>query len=80
MSKYNITSEKQILEQKLCNVISYILMLYRNNNISEKAKNDILKICNPDVYYKNRNFKFERKRRYEKRENPGSSNPLLRKQ
>ena len=79
MSKYDIKVEKQILEQKMCNVISYVLMLYRNKSISEKAKNDILKICNPNVYYKNINYKIERNRRYEKRENPGSSNPLLRK-
>ena len=52
MSKYDIKTEKQILEQKICNIISYVLMLYRTKNISEKAKNDILRICNPEVKYK----------------------------
>ena len=49
MSKYNIVSEKQKLEQILCNLISYVLLQYRKGNISEKAKNDILRICNSDI-------------------------------
>lgn len=49
MSKYNIVSEKQKLEQIICNIISYVLLLYRQGNITEKAKNDILNICNSDI-------------------------------
>ena len=49
MSKYNIVSEKQKLEQIIFNIISYVLLLYRQGNITEKAKNDILNICNSDI-------------------------------
>jgi len=49
MSKYNIAAEKQKLEQIICNIISYVLFLYKQGNISEKAKNDILNICNSDI-------------------------------
>ena len=49
MSKYNIVAEKQKLEQIICNIISYVLFLYKQGNITEKAENDILNICNSDV-------------------------------
>lgn len=49
MSKYNIAAEKQKLEQIICNIISYVLFLYKQGNITEKAKNDILNICNSDI-------------------------------
>lgn len=52
MSKYDVKTEKQVLEQKICNIISYVIMLYRKGIISEKTKNDILRICNPDITYK----------------------------
>ena len=45
MSKYNIKSENAKLEQVICNLIDYILFLYRKKIISERTKNDILNIC-----------------------------------
>ena len=74
MSKYDIRTEKENIEQRLCNVISYVLMLYRTHKIDEKTKNDLLKICNPNVYYKERELKYERKK-----ENFRNSNSILQK-
>lgn len=45
MSKYNIKSENAKLEQVICNIIDYVLFLYRKKIISERTKNDILNIC-----------------------------------
>lgn len=50
MSKYNILDNLEDIEQRLCNVISYVLYLYDKKIISERTRNEILKICNPDVY------------------------------
>lgn len=48
MSKYNAVSELTKIQQRLCNLISYILWLYDNNYISERTRDELLKRINPD--------------------------------
>lgn len=50
MRKYNTESKINEIEQRLCNVVSYVLFLYEKNIITERTKNEILKLCNPEVY------------------------------
>lgn len=45
MSEYNIKREVKELQQKLCNVVSYVLWLYDKKLISERTKNELLKRC-----------------------------------
>lgn len=61
MNEYNIKKEKTLLEQKICNIISYVLSMYHQGKISEKVKNDILRICNPDVKYNGSGKKWKRR-------------------
>lgn len=49
MRKYNPVSELTIIQQRLCNLIEYILFLYEKKYISERTKNELLKRINPDV-------------------------------
>ncbi len=51
--------ELKELQQKICNIVNYILWLYEKRLISERTKNEILKICNSseikeDVQHKRR--------------------------
>ena len=49
MSEYNPVKRVNELEQILCNLISYILWLYEKKYISERTKNELLKIINPNM-------------------------------
>ena len=43
---YNPNEKIIELQQKICNIISYVLWLYEKKLISERTKDEILKICN----------------------------------
>ena len=49
MSKYNPVQEVNELKQILCNLISYIIWLRDNNYISDKTKDNLLNIINPEM-------------------------------
>ena len=49
MSYDSNTKEIIELQQKLCNIISYVLYLYEKKIISERTKDEILKICNGET-------------------------------
>lgn len=49
MSYDSNTKEIMELQQKLCNIISYVLYLYEKKIITERTKDEILKICNGDT-------------------------------
>lgn len=50
MSKYNIIQNIEDTQQRLCNIIAYTLWLYEKKLISERTRDELLKLCNPDVY------------------------------
>lgn len=50
MSKYDPTKEVKELSQKIANIISYLLFCREKGYISDKTLNEVLKICNPDLY------------------------------
>lgn len=50
MGKYNVTDNIEDIQQRLCNVISYVLYLYEKKIITERTRDELLKLCNPDVY------------------------------
>lgn len=43
--------DKKIKEyqQIICNIVCYTLWLYEKKLISERTKDELLKICNPDI-------------------------------
>lgn len=45
--EYNIVKREQELQQRICNIISYTLWLYEKKLISERTKDELLKLCNP---------------------------------
>ena len=49
MSYDSNTKEIIELQQKLCNIISYVLYLYEKKIISERTKDEIIKICNGET-------------------------------
>ena len=49
MSEYNPVKEVNELKQIICNLISYILWLYDKKYITERTKNELLKIINPNM-------------------------------
>lgn len=49
MGKYKVLENIEEIQQRLCNVISYVLYLYEKNIITERTKKEILKICNPKI-------------------------------
>lgn len=49
MAKYNIKKEVEELQQKICNIISYVLWLYDKKLISERTKDELLKRCDLNV-------------------------------
>lgn len=49
MSKYNYNSNIEDLQQTLCNVISYVIFAFEKGYISERTKDEILKIINPGL-------------------------------
>ena len=49
MSEYNPVKRVNELEQIICNLVSYILWLRDKNYITERTKNELLKIINPDM-------------------------------
>lgn len=63
MSKYNIIDNIEEIQQRLCNVISYVLYLYDKKIITERTRDELLKICNPDVYAE-RNGKTWNKKKF----------------
>lgn len=63
MGKYNVIDNLEEIQQRLCNVISYVLFLYDKKIISERTRNELLKICNPDVYSE-RNDKTWNKKKF----------------
>ena len=54
MSKYNVIQEKEELQQIICNIISYILFLHSKHIITDRTKNEILKICKGGETYDKR--------------------------
>ena len=46
---YNPNEKIIELQQKICNIISYVLWLYEKKLISERTKDEILKICNGET-------------------------------
>lgn len=53
------SNEKQIkeLQQTICNVVNYVLWLYEKEFISERTKDELLKICNTGKAYEPRRKK-----------------------
>ena len=53
------SNEKEIkeLQQTICNVINYVLWLYEKKFISERTKDELLKICNTGKAYEPRRKK-----------------------
>ena len=49
MSKYNVVENVKDLQQRICNIVCYVMWLYENKHISERTKNELLKLCNPNV-------------------------------
>lgn len=49
--------EIEELQQTICNILNYILWLYEKKLISERTKNEIIKICsgNKGEYERKRN-------------------------
>lgn len=43
---YNPDKKIKELQQTICNIINYVLWLYEKKFISERTKDEILKICN----------------------------------
>lgn len=45
MKEYNIKREVKELQQKICNIVSYVLWLYEKKLISERTRDELLKRC-----------------------------------
>ena len=45
MAEYNIKREVKELQQKICNIVSYVLWLYDKKLISERTRDELLKRC-----------------------------------
>ena len=45
MNEYNIKKQVKDLQQKIWNIVSYVLWLYDKKLISERTKNELLKRC-----------------------------------
>ena len=41
--------EIEYYQQVICNLISYVLYLYEKHIITERTRDEILKICNPSM-------------------------------
>lgn len=46
---YNVIKEKDELQQRICNIISYVFWLYEKGHITERTRNELLKLCNPSL-------------------------------
>lgn len=42
----SIEKELKEYQQRICNIICYVLWLYEKKFISERTKNELLKLCN----------------------------------
>lgn len=42
---YNPDKKIKELQQTICNIMNYVLWLYEKKLVSERTKNEILKIC-----------------------------------
>lgn len=49
MSKYNYNDNLEELQQTLCNVISYVIYAAEKGYITQRTKEEILKIINPEL-------------------------------
>ena len=49
MSKYDIKAQLVIMQQRLINIINYVLT---SDEVDEKVKEKILELANPEVYKK----------------------------
>jgi hypothetical protein len=45
MKEYNIKNQVKELQQKICNIVSYVLWLHEHKYISDKTKEELLKRC-----------------------------------
>lgn len=42
---YNVVKKEKELEQRICNIVAYVLWLYEKKLISERTMNELLKRC-----------------------------------
>lgn len=49
MSKYDLKAQLVIIQQRLINIIDYVLT---SDEVDEKVKEKILELANPEVYKK----------------------------
>ena len=42
----SIEKELKEYQQRICNIVCYVLWLYEKKFISERTKNELLKLCN----------------------------------
>ena len=52
---YNPDKKIKELQQIICNIMNYVLWLYEKKLVSERTKNEILKIC--DGYQENDQYR-----------------------
>lgn len=48
MSKYNSESQIKEIQQRIANMVSYILFCYEKGYITERTKKEMLKILDPN--------------------------------
>lgn len=51
-SKYNAKEQVKEYQEKIIKLVDYILFCYSKHFISERTKDELLKIINPEIYAK----------------------------
>lgn len=51
-NKYNAKEQVKEYQEKIIKLVDYILFCYSKHFISERTKDELLKIINPEIYAK----------------------------